>query len=240
MNTPLLDLFDAISRGDLVDAQAALDAGADINGVVTKGRSYKDAGYIYPDSTPLAQALRRGRMKVIDWVAAQGADLEQPVFGSDPSILVAVARQSSAPRKITRLLKLGSDPNVLSEDGRGALHYACCNGKIAAVHALLAAGARPDAGAPDSHYGVGDLPTYTPLYEATVSRHTDCAIALLEAGANPNTGHSDSWLMNPLGMAIKHEDRVLIEALLAHGARTDPPFLSASLEADMRAILARP
>jgi ankyrin repeat protein len=240
MDTALLDLFDAISRGDLADAQAALDAGADINGVVAKGRSYKDAGYIYSGATPLAQALRRGRMKVIDWVASKGADLEQPVHGSDPSILVSVARQSSAPKKVARLLKLGADPNVFTEDGRGALHYACSAGKVAAVHALLAAGARPDVGANDPNYGVGDLPTYTPLYDACVSRHTDCAIALLEAGADPNTGHSDSWLMSPLGMAIKHEDRALIDALLAHGARTDPPFLSASLEARMRAILARP
>jgi ankyrin repeat protein len=240
MDTALLDLFDAISRGDLADAQAALDAGADINGAVAKGLSYKDAGYIYSRATPLSHALRRSPMKVIDWLVGKGADLELPVLASDPSVLVSVARQKAPPRKIKRLLALGADPNVLTEDGRGALHYACSAGKVASVHALLAAGARPDVGAHDPNYGVGDLPTYTPLYDACVSRHTDCAIALLEAGADPNTGHSDSWLMSPLGMAIKHEDRVLIDALLAHGARTDPPFLSASLEARMRAILARP
>ncbi len=241
MADPFSDLMIAIDLKDLAAAQAALDAGADIDGVFGKTRRLSpDTRYFYSGTTPLAHAVRVGGLELIDWVASKGADLEAPVHGSDPSILVAVARQSAAPRKITRLLELGADPNAISSDHKTALHYACSAGKLASVRALLGAGARVDVGLCDPNYGVDELPTYTPLYECCVSRQLECALALLDAGANPNTGRSDSWLMSPLGMAIKQEDRRLIEALLEHGARTDPNLLAPRLEAEMRTILALP
>ena len=66
------------------------------------------------------------------------------------------------------------------------LALAARRGDLAAVNALLKAGAHPDIG---ERYGPwGSVYSYSPLMAAVEGRHTDVVQALLAAGARPNLG----------------------------------------------------
>ncbi|MEL6346516.1 MAG: ankyrin repeat domain-containing protein [Myxococcota bacterium] len=228
------ELLVAVGVNDRDAAEAALASGAKIDGVLQKGFSHPKAGYIYAGSTPLYHAGRKGRLRMIDWLLSKGADIDGACFQQETPLL-ALCRQGAALKSVLRILKHGPDLNVQNPDQETPLHFAVNREKLKVVQALLDAGARVDIGKADENYGVDGKPTYTPLYRAAVSGLTEISVVLLKAGADPNTGTADRWLINPLGMAIKNEDKVLITALLAHGAKTEDPYLSE----DLRTRLAR-
>ena len=93
-----------------------------------------------------------------------------------------------------------------------SLHELAANGSVAAIQALLAAGA--DAKVPDNE-------GRTPLHWASTNENPAVIEALLAAGADPRV--RDSSGATPLRWAIRHENVAAIEALLAAGA--DPEVL---------------
>jgi len=235
VSTPLIDLFDAIGRRDEPAAAAALAAGADINGVLERAVR-TNSGWVHPDVPPVVWAARKHPPR-IPWLVARGADINAVNGALKGSPLSTASRQGLSIRAIKGLLDAGADTDHMERDGETALHYAAMKGKLKVVNLLLARGADPNLGSHDKHYGLPGVPTYTPLYKAAVRDKPDVALALLAAGANPNTGTATSWLQCPLGMAIKHGDAALCEALVKAGARTDGDILSADLQAKLADLL---
>lgn len=106
---------------------------------------------------------------------------------------------------------LAADPGLVarrSADGFTALHYACFFGGAAAVAALLAAGADPDADAVN--------PPVRPLHSAAAVQDADAIRLLLEAGADPNAKEAAGF--TPLHAAAQHDDEASAALLLRYGA----------------------
>ena len=106
--------------------------------------------------------------------------------------------------------KLGeADLSVRGGDGFTPLHLAAFFGGAAAVKAILARGADPDAD-DENTFGV------RPIHSAAAVGDVESVRALLEAGADPNvqqqSGHT------PLDAAIRNGDEALAKLLRAHGA----------------------
>jgi ankyrin repeat protein len=112
--------------------------------------------------------------------------------------------EAAALGDLTRL-----DPGARGGDGFTSLHLAAFFGGAAAVRALLAAGADPDADA--------DNPLRVrPLHSAVASRDLASVEALLVAGADPNVVQQGGF--TPLHGAAHAGEAEMVRLLLAHGA----------------------
>jgi hypothetical protein len=112
--------------------------------------------------------------------------------------------EAAALGDVTRL-----DASARGADGFTALHLAAFFGGAAAVRALLAAGADPDADA--------DNPLRVrPLHSAVAARDAESVRALLAAGADPNVRQQGGF--TPLHGAAHAGEAELVALLLAHGA----------------------
>jgi ankyrin repeat protein len=81
------------------------------------------------------------------------------------------------------LLKEGSDPNHLDNDGWGPLHYAAADGHAEVVRALLSSGANPCRRLPSGHFP-SDLARH-------FSKRTDACL-ILEAAESSCQGQDTS------------------------------------------------
>jgi TonB family protein len=96
------------------------------------------------------------------------------------------------------------------------LAWAVTKGRIAVVRELLVAKVKAD----------GSVSGTTPLQDALFAGHDDVALALLEAGANPN--RAGGSIPAPLTLAVDGGFASLARQMLARGARsfpTDPQLL---------------
>jgi ankyrin repeat protein len=111
--------------------------------------------------------------------------------------------------KIERSIAAGADPNALV-GGSTPLHWAASLGHVAAIAALLAAGARVDGASSGG---------WTPLMCAAANDSTAAVDALLAAGADVHLANQDGDTALHWASMNGHVDaaRVLLEA----GARTD-------------------
>ncbi len=235
MSQTLIALMAAINARDPQAAALALKEGADINGQLKKGAS-TPTGYVHPDVPPVTWATRKAP-KMIPWLVARGAKLEQRTRSSKETPIITAARQGLALKSIQVLIKAGANLDAVDNEGQSALHFAARQGKLKVVQALLKAGANPNLGKQDDHFGLPDTPTYTPLYEACGAHQQACAMALLDAGANPNTGKTGRVTLSPLGLAVNRQDQALCERLLMAGARTDEEVLSEPLRKELEALV---
>jgi ankyrin repeat protein len=146
------------------------------------------------------------------------------------------AVQARAPVDGATLLRLGADP----ADGQRAavpllgsllraeapLSAAAITSSIAAVAALIEAGARPEVGFTVGPLGA--LASDTPLSTAARGGIPAAVAAMLEAGARPEAGASLIFgaLLSgtPLAMAAANGQTAAVEALLKGGARPEAGF----------------
>jgi len=113
--------------------------------------------------------------------------------------------------EIERLIAAGANPNAFEGTRRmTALQYAAFHGHLAAIAALLAAGAHVD--------GAGSA-GYTPLMYAAMRNKPDAIAALIAVGANVNHARRDSD--TALHVASCEGHLCGARALLEAGARTD-------------------
>ena len=126
----------------------------------------------------------------------------------DPPLSHAVRKGARLAAK--RLLKLGADPNLESEDsGCTSLHFAANNDDGHLVEALVKAGAVVDAVSVE-------LGGSTPLYVAATRGATSAAVALLDAGADPDLAIDNGE--TPLLAAIEGDFIQVVRALLSEEA----------------------
>ncbi|XP_068178789.1 ankyrin repeat and SOCS box protein 5-like [Antennarius striatus] len=106
---------------------------------------------------------------------------------------------------------------ILTSQGSWAdcspLHEAASQGRLLALHTLLAQG---------YHTNIVTIDHVTPLHEACLSGHVACVRALINAGANVNAATIDG--ATPLYNCCTSGSVGCIELLLQHGALTHMPL----------------
>jgi ankyrin repeat protein len=189
-------------------------------------------------SEPLFTAVRAGDVETLRALLAADPELASAREGGVSAVLVALYHRR--PEARDALLQAGAhvgpleaaalgDLQRLEVDARGGdgftpLHLAAFFGGAAAVRALLAAGADPNADS-DNTFKV------RPIHSATAVGDRESVRALLEAGADPNVRQEHDY--TPLHGAAHGGDAELVRLLLAHGA---DPTLTTDDGKDARAM----
>jgi len=151
-------------------------------------------------------AMYRGHRELANSIVEKGAQLnlfEASAVGNEAVVQRLVAENPTA-------------INEYSPDGFTALALACFFGNPAALDALLAAGANPNAVAQNRM-------KVTPLHSAVAHRVGTVALAmtktLLAHNAEVNISQEGGW--TPLHQAAAHGQNEIVEQLLARGANLD-------------------
>ncbi|XP_047967575.1 ankyrin-1-like isoform X2 [Salvia hispanica] len=159
----------------------------------------------YKRDTPLAEAVKGGHIKVVEFLIKQGANDNLPNTEGLTAMHYALLKDDR--KVVDKLLLHGTFIDNDSAEG-SPLQIAASRGNVQAVRALLALGADPSF-----YYEFAD----TPLVCAVKSRSFECLHLLLKAGADPNLYFSG---INPLGFAAKEEGTRFLKRLLI--AKADP------------------
>lgn len=245
-----LDMFDvkvlspiqwAAATGHVEVARILCAAGSKVN--QPPGRSDGEMA--------LHLAVRHEKFRMVNFLIACGADVEAySAVGS--ALSIAVHCNGDVILKL--LLRNGADPNgfcLQSLDSRGLrpLDHACRRGNVAAVRALLRAGA--DTSKADSlislfglryfdsdarneilgilfRYGADvnkrDYDQHTPLQVAILEEAFDCAYRMIEEGAKINAPASKGERgRTALQAAVSVGDVDMVEHLLEKGADVNAP-----------------
>ncbi|PZC75020.1 hypothetical protein B5X24_HaOG206845 [Helicoverpa armigera] len=115
---------------------------------------------------------------------------------------------------LSRLLKLGLDPNRTDEAGRTCLHLSCLVGSDECSKLLLEHGANPNM------WDTSTDKKATPLHCAASAKSLACVKVLIAYGADVNAGLSER---SPLHYAVLSDAPIVVKELLAAGACPDTP-----------------
>jgi ankyrin repeat protein len=165
-------LCEAALHGRMTDAQAAIRAGADVNGKDTWGMGY----------TPMQWAAQFNRVELAKCLLDNGAKVD----GSDESPVtpLQVASQWGRTEVAKWLIAKGADVNA-KRSGFTPLHAAAGNGYTDLARLLIAKRAEVNARTEQGH---------TPLHSAAGNGHADVARLLIDNGADidakDNAGHT--------------------------------------------------
>ncbi|NXL61069.1 ASB9 protein, partial [Chordeiles acutipennis] len=110
---------------------------------------------------------------------------------------------------LKKLIKQGSDVNLVTADQVSPLHEACLGGHAACASVLLKHGAQVNGVTVDWH---------TPLFSACVSGSVACLNLLLQHGASL---HPPCDLASPIHEAAKRGHVQCVEFLASHGVNID-------------------
>lgn len=192
-------LLRAAQRGDAVEAQRLIKAGAAVD--------YRDAR----GRTPLLIATDENHIALARVLVAAGADVNARDQINDSPYLLAGARGRVDILKLT--LANGADLRSVNRFGGTAMTPAAHYGHVHAVQVLLAAGVDPDH--------VNRL-GWTALLEAVIlgdggARHTQIVRLLIGGGANVNL--ADGQGVTPLAHARSRGQSAIAAQLVAAGAR---------------------
>lgn len=159
-------LIDAAKEGNSPAIDALINAGADVNFVLSG------------DGSPLIAAARNGHVEAVRLLLDQGADLMMPVRG-DGSPLIMAAREGHA-EVVTLLLDRGANIEQIVPEDENALIQASANGRLDVVQILVSLGADVNARAWTESNG-GEW--RTPLSMARRGGHEAIAALLAASGA---------------------------------------------------------
>jgi ankyrin repeat protein len=140
---------------------------------VACGALFADAAMA--QSSPLADAARRGDLDAIPALLAAATDIDSPGEDGTPALHWLIERGDRA--GVQRLLKAGADPNRTSRYDIAPLYLASANGDAELIRILVAAGADPKA---------TDAVGETMLMAAVASGELSAVEALLALGADVN------------------------------------------------------
>jgi ankyrin repeat protein len=119
----------AAIRGDVVEMERLIAAGADPNALVN--------GY-----APLQEAAARGHIAAIAALLKAGASVDVTDSGGNTALMWAARDNCAA--AVDTLVAAGADVHGTSNHGNTALHWASMRGFLDATRAVLEAGARTD------------------------------------------------------------------------------------------------
>jgi len=142
--------------------------------------------------SPLMTALYRGHGDVVDALIEAGAEID--VFAA-----AATGRTPDLERGVNE-----RTINAFAYDGWTPLHLAAFFGHLENVTVLLESGA-------DVHAVSRNSLKNTPLHAATAGRHSDVALALLRAGANPSAADAGGY--TPLQIATQNGLEAVVAAI---------------------------
>lgn len=196
-------LFLAIINDDILAARLLLRYGADAN------------ARTYLQSTPLLEAVNRGSLQFIDLLLQHGAD-PNAAHVSLMTPLMLAALMDNAPL-LKFLLDAGAkvDAQLPPEHEAGgctALHLAIHNQRLAAVPALLKAGA--DAFLENTEHE-------TPLMTAMRQPGTQMLKLLLDSGIDLTRPGPAALEISLAGLAVRSGNLEALKLLLDRGARVD-------------------
>jgi ankyrin repeat protein len=191
------ELFDAVRRRDHGLVRRLVDEGADV--------SERNPGY---RRTALHYAAMEADGDMVAILLAAGADVDaRDEHDMTPLLSTPSNRTRARAAVAAALLAAGAKPDLVSDEGWTALHYAAFEGADDVAKVLLDAGADPNvtdhAGVTPLHVAAGNHAAYERVVEA-----------LLAGGADRNaktTGEFASWdLDHPAGLTP-------LEIARAHG-----------------------
>jgi ankyrin repeat protein len=178
-------LAQACTNGNAAIVKLLLKAGADANATMKGGESV------------LMLAARSGNVEAVKALLARDANTAARERLGQTALMWAAAEGHTA--VVRALLDAGADINATVDSGFKAFFFAVRGGHLDTVRALLAAGAdvnammqRPQGGAGRGGRGGGVRPFAargpgtSPLTLAVQNAHFELAIALIDAGADPN------------------------------------------------------
>jgi uncharacterized protein len=179
-------LAQACTQGSAPIVRLLLDAGADANATLKGGE------------TMLMLAARAGNLEVVKALLARDARPEARERLGQTALMWAAAEGHT--EVVRALLAVGASLKGTSDSGYPPLYFAIRNGHLETVRLLLASGAdakaaieRPEPTARQSagaRRAAMNRPPITPLALAVQNGHFELAIALVDAGADPNDTRS--------------------------------------------------
>ena len=190
----------ACTNGNAAVVRLLLEAGADANATM-KG-----------DETVLMMAARSGSVDAVKALLVRGARHDARERRGQTALMWAAAEGHAA--VVRALIEAGADINATLDSGFTPFFFAVREGRIEVVQALLEAGIdvneplrrreKAPEGPVDNNSSKPAGRGTTPLLLAVQNGHFELAIALVDAGADPNdvqTGftplHTISWVRKP-------------------------------------------
>jgi uncharacterized protein len=182
----------ACQNGSAEIVELLLDRGADPNTALRGGE------------TPLMTAARAGKPGPVKALLARGAIVDARERRGQTALMWAAADGHA--EVVELLLKAGADLRAkLPDSGFTPWFFAVRDGRTNVVRALLKAGIDVnEAMQPQKPFGKGARPGTSALLLAVENGHFELAVALLEAGADPNDQrsgftalHALTWVRKP-------------------------------------------
>jgi uncharacterized protein len=171
-------LAQACTNSNAAIVKLLLNAGADANATLKGGES------------ALMLAARSGNVESVKALLGHGAKSDVRERLGQTALMWAAAEGHTA--VVRALMDAGADVKVTLDSGFQAFHFSVRGGHLDTVRAFLTAGAdvnammqRP-ARTGDGRLVVTRAPRTTPLMLAVQNGHFELAIALVDAGADPN------------------------------------------------------
>jgi uncharacterized protein len=189
----------ACTNGSAAVVKLLVDAGADVNATMKGGE------------TVLMIAARSGSVAAVKTLLLHGARHDGRERHGQTALMWAAAEGHT--EIVRALIEAGADVNATLDSGFTPFFFAVREGRIDVVHALLQAGVNVSAplqrregapgAAPETYKPAAGRGT-SPLLLAVQNGHFELAIALVDAGADPNdrrTGfsplHTLTWVRKP-------------------------------------------
>ncbi|MBS1828076.1 MAG: ankyrin repeat domain-containing protein [Acidobacteria bacterium] len=166
-------LAQACINGNAEIVQLLLQAGADANATLKGGESV------------LMLAARSGNLEAVKALLARDARPETRERAGQTALMWAAAEGHTA--VVRALLDAGADTNVTLDSGFTAFFFAVRGGHLDTVRVFLQKGVDVNAMTqPRRNTGAARIRPTSPLMLAVLNGHFELAIALIDAGADPN------------------------------------------------------